>query len=272
MKANAKQSLPRGVYKRTVSGSTYFQVSLGRDGEGKQKWKSCKTLDEAITQRQLFVQTKQQQGESLWLLNAEQRADAVAALEVLKAYPGETLVAAVNHYQKTHLSLLNRNETIEQLIDKWIGEQVSHGLKQRTIQDLRSRLNPFKAAFGNRLASEVTVEDVKAWDGELIKQGLGQTSRHHYIAKASSFYRWAVANRFADRSPLDPAAVRRPKIVRGNIKFLTVDQCKTVLRVFKKHGLLNYAVLGLLCGIRPEETRRLHSSHFLVDGETIVKR
>jgi hypothetical protein len=35
----SKNKLPRGVYQRTVNGSTSFLVSLGRDGNGKQRWK-----------------------------------------------------------------------------------------------------------------------------------------------------------------------------------------------------------------------------------------
>jgi len=66
-KAKSKQDLPAGIYPRQVNGAIYFQVSLGRDENGKQRWKSCRTLEGALTNRQLFEYAKKQQGESLWL-------------------------------------------------------------------------------------------------------------------------------------------------------------------------------------------------------------
>jgi integrase len=95
-------------------------------------------------------------------------------------------------------------------------------------------------------------------------------SRRHYLNTAGSFYRWAIAKRFAFSTPLDPLAVTRPRIRRGSIRFFDVDQCKTLLTVFSKHGLRSYTVLGLFCGIRPEETRRLRRQNFKIDGDRIV--
>ncbi len=268
-KNKRKPSLPPGVYPRDTKGQQSFLVSLGRDSNGKQRWKSAKTVEEAISQRLLFERAKKQEGESLWMLTQEQRADATAALDILKDYPSETLVAAANFYIKQHLSLA-RFQNLTELVEKFIAEQAVAGVRLATVRDLRSRLNPIKERFGNRLANEVSVEDIKQWDSEMKKDGLAPITRRHYLAKASSFYRWAVANKFAYSTPLDPLAVRRPRVTRGNIQFFSVEQSKTILEVFSDHGLLNYAVLGLLLGIRPEESRRLRNRHFFVDGNRIV--
>lgn len=265
----SKNKLPRGVYQRTVNGSTSFLVSLGRDGNGKQRWKSCKTEDEALAQRQLVGHAKRQQGESLWLLSAEQRGDAVNAFQILKDHPGETLTAAAEFYLKQHLSL-SRQQQVAGLLDKFIAEHETAGVSLPTMRDLRCRLKPLKTKFGNRLANEVTVEDIKLWDKEMTEKGLSPLSRRHYLNKAASFWRWAVANKFAYSTPLDPLAVRRPKVVRGGVRFFTVDECKKILERFSAQGLRSYAVLGLFCGIRPEEVRRLHAHHFKIDGDTLV--
>lgn len=271
-KSNTKQrkpSLPKGVYRRKVKHSTYFLVSLGRDEKGKQRWKSCPTLEEAITERQLFEHTKKQQGESLWTLPPEKRADAVAALDVLKDYPGETLVTAASFYLKYHLSL-TRTQRISELVDRFIDKREAAGVSLGTLRNLRCRLKPLKELWGNRLANEVTVEDVESWDADMRRRGLSPMSRRHYLNHAGSFYRWAIANRFAVSTPLDPLAVTRPRIRRGSIRFFDVEQSKQILCVFSKHGLRNYTVLGLFCGIRPEETRRLRKQHFKFDGDRIV--
>ena len=264
-----KPSLPRGVYRRTVSGSTSFLVSLGRDEKGKQRWKAFPTVEEAITERLLFEQSKKQEGESLWMLRPEQRADAVAALELLKDYPGETLVAAADFYVRQHLSL-SRNKRISELVDRYIAKREKAGVGLATLRNLRCRLKPLKERWGTRLANEVTVADVEAWDADMERKGLSPLSRRHYLNNAGSFYRWAVANKFAFSTPLDPLAVTRPKVRRGTIRFFNVDQCRQILSVFSKHDLGNYAVLGLFCGIRPEETLRLYRHHFKIDGDRIV--
>jgi len=42
------------------------------------------------------------------------------------------------------------------------------------------------------------------------------------------------------------------------------------LQVFAKHGLLTYAILDVFLGVRPCETRRLRTKHFMIDGDKIV--
>ena len=74
-KNKRKPSLPPGVYPRWSKGQQSFLVSLGRDSNGKQRWKSAKTVEEALSQRLLFERAKKQEGESLWMLTQEQRAD-----------------------------------------------------------------------------------------------------------------------------------------------------------------------------------------------------
>jgi hypothetical protein len=129
-KSNPKRrrpSLPARVYRRRVNDSTYFLVSLGRDANGKQRWKSCRTLEKAKAERDFFLQAKNNEGEAVWLLSPQQRADAVSALGILRKYPGETLTAAATFYEKAHLKLI-RSENLAALVEKYYAEQVGAGL------------------------------------------------------------------------------------------------------------------------------------------------
>jgi integrase len=264
-----KPSLPQGVYRRIGHGQESFLVSLGRDEKGKQRWKSCKTLAEATTQRELFLHAKQQQGEGLWMVNASQRADAVAALDILKDHPAETLVNAATFYRKNYLSLI-RTESVAALVDKYVDEQIDAGMRLNSARDLRCRMGALKERFGSRLITELTAEDMKRWHKELKQQGKGDLSRRHILNRGCSFFKWAIANNYCVRNPLDPVAVKRPRIYRGEIQFFDVEQCEKILEVFTKHGMGNYAVLGLFCGIRPTECQRLQSRNFHIDGDRIV--
>src|ERR1039458_5974620 len=263
------RSLPKGVYRRIVSGQVYFLVLIGRDAAGKQRWKSCKTLAEALTQRQLIDHTRKQEGESLWALNPEQRGDAVAVLDILKDHPGETLANAATFYSKNHLSLI-RTEGLASLVDKYISKQIAIGMRLTSVRTLRCRINLLKKRFANRLVTELTANDMKEWDTELKKSGLSDESRKNILNRGCSFFKWAIANNYCVRNPLDPVAVKRPRIYRGEIQFFDVEQCEKILEVFTKHGMGNYAVLGLFCGIRPTECQRLQSRNFHIDGDRIV--
>src|ERR1017187_7727922 len=263
------RSLPKGVYRRIVSGQVYFLVLIGRDAAGKQRWKSCKTLAEALTQRQLIDHTRKQEGESLWALNPEQRGDAVAALDILKDHPGETLANAATFYSKNHLSLI-RTEGLASLVDKYISKQIAIGMRLTSVRTLRCRINLLKKHFANRLVTELTANDMKEWDKELKKSGLADESRKNILNRGCSFFKWAIANNYCVRNPLDPVAVKRPRVHRGDIQFFNVEQSKKILKVFTKHGMGIPAVLGLFCGIRPMECQRLRRHHFHIDGERIV--
>jgi len=262
---NAGDSL-KGVYEREVNGSTSYLVSLGRDDQGKQRWRSCKTLDEATAEREAFEARKKDEGEMVWLLTPSQRADAVAALDVLRPYPGESLLAAAAFYQKNYLALI-RSENLSQLVDTFISEQSGSGISQHSVRDLRYRLAPIKSQWGSRLASEITDTDVKNWHDTMKAQGYAPITRKHFLDRGSRFWRWVVIKKYAIANPFDPVAVKRPRIEPKEILFYEkIEQCEKLLAVFSKHGLREYIALGLFCGIRPSEIELLRKKHFRVDG------
>ena len=265
-----KRSLPTGIYQRTVAGSTYYQVAIGKTPDGKPKLASAITLEDAKMTRKLYERAKEQHGTGLYLLDSKQQADALSAFEMLKPYPTETLVAAVGFYIKSNLSL-KRGQTMQQLGELYVNAQKKNW-KTETLLGNRSNLNKFITHFADRHPSTITVENIVEWDEQLTTE-LGEVSRVNVIGIASSFFRWLLACGYVTKTVFDPIAFKRPKIHRGEIHFLdTLDKCKTTLRVFAKHGLQNYAVLGLFLGIRPKEVRKLRDGHFKIDGDRIVIR
>lgn len=251
----------------------HWLVALGRDANGQQRWASHSDIAAANAERQLHLNTVQTEGESRHLLTSQQRADAVSALEALKDYPDATLVEAATYYRENCLAL-KRGKKIAELVDEFIEEQKQlSDNRPTTIIDLRHRLKPIKVRWGNRLACDVSVEDAKQWHREMVSQGKSKAGRKHHLAKASSFFRWAHANGYANKNPFDPKAVKRPSDKRDEeIEFLKVEQVEHTLKVFAKHGLLTYAILDVFLGVRPYETRRLSTKHFMIDGDKIVIR
>ena len=70
-----KRSLPTGIYQRTVAGSTYYQVAIGKTPDGKPKLASAITLEDAKMTRKLYERAKEQHGTGLYLLDSKQQAD-----------------------------------------------------------------------------------------------------------------------------------------------------------------------------------------------------
>jgi hypothetical protein len=170
-----KRSLPTGIYRRVVHGSIYFQVAVGKHPNDKPKIINFKTLAEAKLSRKLYERAKEQHGTGLYLLDSRQQADATTALGMLKAYPDETLVAAVSHYIKTVLSL-KQGQSITDLAKQFIDAQKVNW-KNETLLGNRSNLNKFTARFGNLHPSAIATEDLQTWDAELITAKLGETTR-----------------------------------------------------------------------------------------------
>ena len=61
----------------------------------------------------------------------------------------------------------------------------------------------------------------------------------------------------------------RPKVIRDEIKFFNIDECKQILKLADDYGLYHYVVLGLFGGIRPSELRRLGLKHIQLNRRII---
>lgn len=64
--------------------------------------------------------------------------------------------------------------------------------------------------------------------------------------------------------------MKRPKVIEGDIEFLTVEQCRRILDLAVDHGLYHYVVLGMFAGIRSAELRRLRQNHIHLDRRVIT--
>ncbi|MEI8315430.1 MAG: hypothetical protein WCG79_08275 [Verrucomicrobiota bacterium] len=100
-------------------------------------------------------------------------------------------------------------------------------------------------------------------------QELDPQSRVHCLNKASQFFLWCKRNKKCLENPLE--SVKRPKVVRKSIQFYDPSACQIILNTVPDRFYF-YTVLGLICGIRPDESKRLQSHHFRTDGNGILIR
>jgi len=121
----------------------------------------------------------------------------------------------------------------------------------------------FAGAVGDRLAHEVTGEEVKAWLNGLKR---GPRTNRNYFSIIREVFRHAVQRKYAVSSPLDELTDidRKELFGSGNEgtepRILTVEEAKRLLNAALANpdlDLLGAVVLGLFCGLRTEEIKRL---------------
>jgi len=194
--------------------------------------------------------------------------EAWACLNDLKKH-GWTLRRATDYVLEKVIKFQDQS-TVQDMIDEYLTEQKGC-VAECTITELRSRLRKFALRFGNRKAHEITSDEIKEWHShDLTKiQELDPQTRVHCLNKASQFFLWCIRNKKCLENPV--ASVKRPKVTRKSIKYYIPSACQIMLNTVPEK-LYFYVVLGLICGIRPDELKRLRARHIQIDGDGIIIR
>ena len=234
------------------SGQVRYKTYLGR-GRGKQKFKLLADYNEAETYLQKLTIAKANEGQQLWSLTPEQRGEAVRAYKTLDQH-GASLTDAVQHYCNSVLKFKNA-PPIAIGVKQFLAEKEALNRRPTTIKNLRYLLGNFAAEFGNRKLSSLSVQELKTW---ILSQS-SQRSQINFATKISEFYNYAIVHKWAIENLATKHYIPRPKAIRSETKFFTIEQCDKILACSSEReiGLLPYVALGLFAGLRPEETNRL---------------
>jgi integrase len=203
------------------------------------------------------------EGERHFTFTPAHREDAIAGLEIL-AGTGLTLKAAAV-FAKRHHQLPTGNLTVQEVVNKLVAEKQAENLRERSVRDLKNRLNIFAQTFGERLAKEVTQRDVEQWLKELrgvsdkSADGFSARSKKNYLVTVRTFFNYAIEKGY--RAAENPAEkISTPKIDWEAPSILTVAETEQLLAAAKTEQegrLLASVVLGLFAGIRSSEIMRL---------------
>ncbi|HUJ12078.1 MAG TPA: hypothetical protein VL171_18880 [Verrucomicrobiae bacterium] len=166
---------------------------------------------------------------------------------------GWTLRRAVEYVLKNAIPF-EQKPVIRDAVALYLDEQKSLGLAKETIWDIKYRTAVFAAKFGDRHLHEVTLEDYSKWKQELANQ-YAPRSVGHFLRHASSFIRWSIPYGYCSHNFI--TALKKPKVKQKRPQVLTCHQVEALFEIAFRHGLLAWAVLGTLVGIRPGEMRLL---------------
>jgi len=223
-------------------------------------------------------------GRKHFLLTPSHREDAIAALSLLEG-TGLTLAQAVALAKKHHQSAVG-NISVRIAVDKLLIEKEAENLRERSVRDLRNRLDIFCQTFGERPVKEITQTEVETWLSDLrgisgkSAEGLSARTKKNYLITVRTFFNYSISKGY--RAAENPASkISTPKIDWEQPSILTVDEAKALVTAAtneQEGRLLASVTLGLFAGIRSSEIMRLDwdaidlKEGILTIGSTIAKK
>lgn len=257
-------------YKQTFNGKeeeySAFQVVVPSEVTGTtRKRKQFKTKEEAERFASSEYRGSKKQGEVYFKATDSERNEFAACLPKLREH-GVTLSEAVEFALK-RLKPKGGERTVAEITSELIKSKrirLDRGdLRERSFRDFNQRATKFAEAFETTASHSLTIDDIKDW---LIGLELKARSTQNYLSIISEILKYAVQKKYIALSPIDDLTDNDRKELCGSQaseiepKILTIDQTKRLLAAAKENaelGLLGAVTLGLFCGIRVEELKRL---------------
>lgn len=237
-----------------------FYVVMRRNGKRIQE-RYLKTKGEAQTQAEAWSVATGNSGAqaSAEITDADKR-NLLDWREALARH-GKTIADAVAHYC-AHLERCKVSITLNELSDKFQTLKGREKASRRYQDDLRSRLGIFCADFGDRIAADVTTDEISAW---LAGLDAAPVTVANYRRILAVLFNYAVSLRACEFNPVDGAL--KPKIVDAEVGILSVKESLALLRAASERPeILPAIAIGLFAGVRDAEIKRMDWSN--VDFES----
>jgi len=250
------------IRRRSNTGGTIsFRVECPISWFNRTTFRQFKTKEDAKRFVDSQLDQTAQHGQLANLLSAEQRLDAHNAYERLSDLK-VSLVECADFYLK-HAEPVTGSTTMSELIAAYLedarkgkGTRKGRPLRNRSLQDLKNRLEKFAVTFGSKSPGEVSSLDIESW---LDREEWSPQSRQNFYRTLNTLFGYAYRKGLCPRNPM--AGLSEPKPEEKAPEILTVAQCEKLLAAALETegelGMLGYIVLGLYCGIRSAELEKL---------------
>jgi integrase len=276
MKANERKYMERGQFRieefENPKGKAWRVY--GWTASGARVRKNFETHDEALAEKQRLqteAANEAAAGRTVFTkLTNEQNEEAERAFDALKQkfnpVPPGRLFAGIKFFLDNYHEPVKRI-TVAEAFDLFIAAKRKEGCRDRTIQNLKSRVGFLKTKFGGTLVSDIMPAHV---DEVLLRDGVSRDTRENNRRAISSFFSWCIApdpdklqqQGYCSTNP----AKKQTRAKRANgvdeqppVTF-TLAESRSLIETAKsfKHGkLVPYISLGLFAGIRPSELSRI---------------
>ena len=243
------------------SGKTAWQVACMVNGQRIRD--AYPTKAEAETRAAEIRIQVENEGRAAFTMPAAVRVEAHKAVEKLAPHKA-TITEAVDFYVE-HVLKYRTAPTVAEIVKRLVTEAEGNKRRDRTVKDLRLRLEQFAKTFGERQLASITREELAAW---LKDPTLSARSRINYAVKASQLYNFAIRNQWAEYNIA--ASIPRPTAEDAEPEIFTPEQAARLLEHAAEYDLLPYVAIGLFAGLRSAELLRLDWSAVKLAERSII--
>lgn len=142
--------------------------------------------------------------------------------------------------------------TLNEFLDKWIGECAVFKIRARTLNGYESLLRcHVREKIGSKRLSDVQILEVQKLYNEMNKANFSPKTIRHVHNVLSSALRQAVKWKMLMQNPCDFCDL--PRQIRTEMKCFTPDETKLFLEVAKSDKFYALFYLAVETGMRPEE-------------------
>jgi integrase len=175
------------------------------------------------------------------------------AIESKLAEFGTTLEQVVQHWERTHRPTARKS--IGEAVAECLAAKTAAGRRKRSTQQLGYALASLVVSVGAESpCGDVTPAMIQTW---LDNPKWGMRTRKGRLIDAHTFFAYAIRQGWAAQDPT--GKVEPITLDAGPIEILTIEQVRRLLEATRKHRpeFLPFVVLGVFCGIRPDEIKQL---------------
>ena len=181
-------------------------------------------------------------------LSAIERSELATAVALAKEKQ-TTVLAAVRAYAPPSASV-----AVRVAVSRFIAAKEASGRRGAYLAQLKVILGLMSAGRADQLVSSITPDALRSvLDRDKYRPATLQGMRR----KIATFFAWCLRHKLVATDPMEQVdGVTVPYSVP---RVFTVDESERLLRAAEAgdRGLIPWLALGLFCGIRPEEIRRL---------------
>ena len=182
----------------------------------------------------------------------------IAESSFIRLDEDEEMLRAINYWlEHGRNQSVAESPRLDDAVEQFLTWLETANLRERTRDNLRTRVNVFANSIGNLRVCDVTPETI---DGYLDKRSVSASSKDNDRRAVSRFFSWCMDRRRRWTATNPCRAVKVEQAEKTPPSILTVEQCKGLLeaaQALKNGRLAPYVGVCLFGGLRPFEAARL---------------
>jgi integrase len=184
-------------------------------------------------------------------LTDRQRIDVISAFDKLPS--GSSLTEAVEFFAEHH-GPHGGHRTVSEVLDEYLEEKTKANRRDRTIEDIQTRISRLAKTFGSTCVHQITTHDLERW---LDEHNYRCQSRINYRRHFIAFLNFALKRGYTRSNPA--SSLERVSLDERVPEVFLQEEARELMRCAQRQGtrMVPYFAVGLFAGLRPAEIEQL---------------